>query len=69
MGVRMLELLVNDLSFHSQFSDIAALRKSLGRLMQMKQMARRFGVELYSHRNMVMVCVMPDMPIRKAVQH
>ena len=68
MGVRTLELLVNDLSFHGQFSNIVEFRKSLERLMQMKMMARRFEIEVYSHRNMVMVCIMPDMPMQKVLQ-
>ena len=67
--MRTLELLVNNLSFHGQFSDIAAFRKSLGLFMQMKNLARRFGVEIYSHRNIATVYIMPDMPIRKAVQY
>ena len=66
--MRTLELLVNDLSFHGQFSNIVEFRKSLERLMQMKMMARRFEIEVYSHRNMVMVCIMPDMPMQKVLQ-
>ncbi len=68
MGVTTLELIVNTLSFHGQFSDLAAFRKSLGRLMQMKELAQRFGVKMYSHRNMGTVFIMPDMPMQKAVQ-
>lgn len=68
MGVKTLEFLINNLSFHGQFLDLAAFRESLKILMQMKELARRFDVEIYSHRSMGTAYIMPDMPMQKAVQ-
>lgn len=46
-----MEFLVNDLSFHGQFSDLRTFRIAISRLMNIRQIARRFGRELHCHRN------------------
>lgn len=45
-----MELFVNDLSIHKQFQDITLFRGALARLMTMREIAKVFGREMYSHR-------------------
>ena len=46
-----MELIVNDLSFHGQFSDVATFYKSMSTLMKMRNLSRKYGRELSCHRN------------------
>ena len=47
-----MELLFNDLSVHGQFpNDLTGFRDAIGRVMVIRETARRFGRELYCHRN------------------
>ena len=48
-----MDLLVNDLSIHGQFPDISSFRESVGRIMTLRRVARNFGREVYSHRDIV----------------
>ena len=45
------DLLFNDLSIHGQFPDVATFRVAIGRVMIMRELARRYGRELQCHRN------------------
>ena len=45
------ELIFNDLSIHGQFYDPACFREAIDRVMSIRQLARRYGRELYCHRN------------------
>ncbi len=47
-----MQLFTNDLSFQGQFSDIPSFRVALGRVMTIREIARRFGRQLYCHRNL-----------------
>ncbi len=47
-----MELLVNDLSVHGQFGDVASFRTAITRLMSMRNLSKQYGIELYCHRNM-----------------
>jgi hypothetical protein len=62
------ELLVNDLSLHGQFSDVASFRVAIGRLMAIREVARRFGRALHCHRSFAHARVTPTMTMPKAVQ-
>lgn len=66
----MLEVsfLVNDLSFHGQFSDLTAFRDAIGRLMTIREITRRYGHELHCHKGMVSADVMPSMTMQQAIQ-
>lgn len=63
-----MSFLVNDLSFHGQFSDLASFRDAIGRLMTIRGIARRFGRELHCHKGMAFAPVMPNMTMPKAIQ-
>jgi len=62
------ELLVNDLSLHGQFQDLASFRAAIGRLMAIRQIARRFGRALHCHRSFAQAPVTPTMTMPQAVQ-
>ena len=47
-----MDLLVNDRSLHGQFQDVEAFREAIGRLMRIRQIAHRYGRELYCHREL-----------------
>ena len=47
-----MELLLNDLSFHGQFQNAAEAGDALGRLMRIREIAKRFGRDLYCYRAM-----------------
>lgn len=63
-----MDLLVNDLSFHGQFLDLASFRGAIGRVMSIRQIARRFGRSLHCHRNIAQASVTPTMIMPQAVQ-
>lgn len=48
-----MEIIFNELSLHGQFGDLSVFRESMGRVMRMRQEARRYGVEVRCHRNTV----------------
>ena len=63
-----MELLLNDLSLHGQFSDAVAFRESLATVMAMRRIAGNFGRELYAHRNVVNCRITPDLSMFEALQ-
>lgn len=63
-----MELLVNDLSIHGQFSDLALFRLAIDRVMAIRQIALRFGRELYCHRNVANTQVTPSLAMSAAIQ-
>jgi hypothetical protein len=48
-----MDLLINDLSLHGQFADLASFRDSIGRIMQIRGIARRHQRALYCHRGFI----------------
>lgn len=48
-----MDLLINDLSLHGQFADVAAFRESIRRVMKIRAIARRHKRALYCHRGLV----------------
>lgn len=63
-----LELLTNDLSIHGQFHDIPTFRIALKQLMAIRNVAKRYGREVYCHRNMASVQIMPNVYMQQAIQ-
>lgn len=64
-----MELLVNDLSIQGQFPDIESFRKAIIRLMGMRKLCRRFGLELYCHKNLANAQVTNNLIMLQAIQH
>lgn len=60
-------LLVNDQSIHEQFHNIVSFRNALSRLMAMRSVARRNGLDLYCHRFFLLSKPIPGMPMQQAV--
>ena len=67
-GVNDMELLLNDLSVHGQFSDVVSFRESLATIMTMRGIARSFGRELYAHHNVVNRRIGPELSVFEALQ-
>ena len=63
------ELLFNDLSIHGQFPDVAAFQGAIGRVMAMRELARRrYGRELQCHRNVAHAPVTRDSSMPQAIR-
>ena len=62
------QLFTNDLSFHGQFSDISSFRVALRRVMEIREIARRFGRQLHCHRNIAQAQVTHTQRMQQAVQ-
>lgn len=62
-----MDLLVNDLSVHEQFSGVGNFREALSRLMTMRMAARRFGREVQCHRALLNAKPVFGMSMRQAI--
>lgn len=63
-----MDLLFNELSFHGQFADVATFRVAIGRVMSMRDLARRrYGRELQCHRNVAQAQVTHDSLMPQAI--
>lgn len=63
-----MELFANDRSIYGQFYDVLLFRDALARLMAMRNVARRFGREVYAHSMLLTANPMPNMTMQQAVQ-
>ncbi len=63
-----MDLLINDLSVHGQFHDLRSFRDAFARLMAVREVARRFRRDVYSHRGLLSAKAMPDMPMRQVLR-
>ena len=63
-----MELIVNDLSIHGQFSDLDGFRDAIRRMMAIRQVATNFGRALYCHRNVANAQVTREISMQRAVQ-
>jgi len=68
-GGNKVELMVNDLSFESQFTNVPAFMDAMTRLMQMREVARKFGHDLHCHRNVAHSRVTQDLMMQQAIQY
>ena len=55
--------MLNELSIHEQFYSPPKLREAIGRIMTMRNIARRFGREVYCHRSALYRAVRPGTPL------
>ena len=67
MGLTV-ELFTNDLSIHGQFYDVSKFDEALDRIMAIRKIAKRYGRELYCHRNFANVQITPQMRLLQAIQ-
>jgi hypothetical protein len=61
-----MELLVNDLSMHGQFSDLETFRSAIAAVMKTRMVARRYGRELNCHRGLSSAQVMATKNMQQA---
>lgn len=66
--MREVSYLVNDLSFHGQFSDLTSFRDAIGRLMTIREIIRRYGRELHCHKGMMSADVMLGKTMQQVIQ-
>ncbi len=64
-----MELLVNDLSVHEQFYDISEFGAALHRLIQMRDIAQRFGRQLECNKGFTSRSPRQDMSMQQAIRH
>lgn len=63
-----MELLFNDLSLHGQFRSARDFEESIGRVMEMREIARSFGRDVSCPRSALFAPrVVGDMPMRQAI--
>ncbi len=63
-----MEILLNELSLHGQFTSIHAFHEAIRSIMNMRNTIRQFGRELYCHRNVAQAQVTPRESMQQAVQ-
>lgn len=63
-----MELFFNDLSLHKQFPDLTTFRSAVECVMNIRKAIKRFGRELYCHRNVADMYVTKDKKMQQAVQ-
>lgn len=63
-----MDFLVNDLSLDGQFPDINSFRYSIQRVIEIRNIALRFGRSLYCNRNILHARITKDMVMQQAVQ-
>ncbi len=62
-----MDLLVNDLSVHRQFHDMASFRNALSRLMTIRNAAKRSGRQLQCHREFLKAMPMSGISMPQAI--
>lgn len=67
VGTYNMELLVNDLSIHGQFPDVASFHSAITRLMAMRHLCRKFRMELFCHQNMAHAQVTEELIMPQAI--
>lgn len=67
MGWLTVDLLFNELSVHGQFPDVATFKVSIDRMMGIRSVIRRFGLDLYCHGNVANRQVTPDRIMRQVI--
>ena len=63
-----MEFFANEMSIHRQFHDLPTFNGAVGRLMAMRSVARRFGLDVYCHRVLKGVEPVPGVWMQQAVQ-
>lgn len=62
-----MDLIFNEQSFHKQFPDLSSFREAMGRVMQLRQLARQFGVDLHCTRELFNIPVTHDLTFATAI--
>lgn len=62
-----MQLFLNDLSLHGQFSDLHSFCMAIDRVMAMRPLVRRYGREIHCHRNMARAQVTQTLTMHQAV--
>ena len=63
-----MDLFANDLSIHRQFDDVPTFRTAIAGLMEMRNVARRFGRDVHCNSGLVNSQPITDVPMQQAVQ-
>lgn len=63
-----MQVLLNDLSLHGQFSSIPAFQDAIRSIMNIRIKMRQFGRELYCHRNVAQAQITHDLTMQQAIQ-
>ena len=63
-----MEFFANEMSIHRQFHNIPTFQNAVARLMAMRGVARRFGLDVYCHRALPGVEPVPGVWMQQAVQ-
>ena len=63
-----MDFFTNEMSIHQQFHDLPTFHDAVGRLMAMRSIARRFGLDMYCHRALLGVEPVPGNNMQRAVQ-
>lgn len=63
-----MDFLVNELSLNGQFDNLESFRESLGRIMYIREVARRFGHQLSPHRELINRPVTAEIQIAAAIR-
>lgn len=61
--------LVNDLSLYGQYPDAQSFQEAIGRLMKMKETARRFGKDIFCHRKVAFAQVTSSLSFPQIIQN
>ena len=64
-----MDLLANDLSLHGQFHEISSFRDAFGRLMAMREVARRFGRDVYCSRSLLSANAIPGTTMQQVFRN
>jgi len=64
----LMQVLLNDLSLHGQFSSIPDFQKSIRYIMSIRNKTRQFGRELYCHRNLAQAQITHELTMQQAIQ-
>ena len=62
-----MDLFANELSIHGQFYDLHSFRQELARLMAMRNVAQRFGEEVYCHRELLAAHPISNMSMQQVL--
>ena len=63
-----MELLLNDLSLHEQFPDVAVFREAMQCVMLLRQTAANYGRDLHAHRNILNSRINATTSLHEALQ-
>jgi len=63
-----MQLMLNDMSLHGQFQSIADFQDAIRSIMSIRNKIKKFGCELYCHRDVTQAKITYQMTMRQAIQ-